>query len=97
MTRTDDLGRPLLTFHGPVKIYERRNHDAQLEYIVTPLDDAAALEAMADVRVRESWYAGIDAALRAAERLSVDEHPLPLGQLRARLAALRHPRDKRDE
>lgn len=97
MTKTDDFGAPLLTFHGAVKIHERRNHERQLEYVVTPLDAAAALEAMAEVRVRESWYAGVDAALRVAERLSVDEHPLTLGRLRAGLTALRHPKDRRDE
>lgn len=97
MIRDDDQGRPLLTFHGSVKIYERPCIDGPREYVITPLSDAAVLEAMAEVRVRESWYAGVDAALQAAEKLSLTEHPLPLGQLRAVLASLRHPKDRRHE
>lgn len=96
MTRDDD-GRPLVMFNGPVKIHERRGVEGVREYVIIPLSDAATLEAMAEVRVRDAWYAGIDAALREAERVSVDEHPISLGRLRAAIVALRHPKDKRDE
>lgn len=93
----NDAGRALVTFNGPVKIHQRWGLDGQREYVVTPLSDAALLEALCAARVREAWYAGVDAALREAERLSLVAHPFELGQLRAGLVALRYPKDKRDE
>lgn len=93
----EDDGRRLLSFHGPVKIHERRGVDGQREYVVTPLGDAALLDALCEARVREAWYAGVDAALRVAEVQASDPLPLTLARLRAGLAALRHPKDKRDE
>lgn len=97
LTAKDDAGRPLLTFHGTVKIHQQRGTGGVTEYVVTPLDHAAALEALASVRVREAWYAGVNAALQEAETQSVEAHPLVLGRLRAGLLALRYPRDSRDE
>lgn len=93
MTREDDFGRALLTFHGPVKIHERRGEAGLREYVVTPLSDAAVLDLLSEARARQAWYAGVDAALRAAEVQSIDEHPLTLGRLRAGLVALRYPKD----
>lgn len=92
-----DSGRALVSFNGAVKIHQRRTPEGLREYVVTPLSDAALLEALCDARVREAWYAGVDAALREAERLSVADHPLELGRLRAAIVALRYPKDKRDE
>lgn len=89
--------RALLTFNGPVKIHPKRTPEGLREYVITPLSDAALLEALCAARVREAWYAGVDAALREAEKLSLTEHPLPLGRLRAQLVALRHPKDNRHE
>lgn len=89
--------RGLLTFNGPVKIHRRIGYEGQAEYVVTPLSDAALLEALCAARAREAWYAGVDAALREAEQLSITEHPISLGRLRAVLAALRYPKDARDE
>ncbi len=91
-----DDGRRLLSFNGPIKIHQRRSAEGQLEYVVTPLDDAAVLEALCEARTREAFYAGVDAALREAERLSVEQHPLELGRLRAALVAVRHPRERHD-
>lgn len=97
ITREDDGGRPLLTFHGPVRITEQAAADGARQYVVTPLADAAVLEALCEVRVREAWYAGVDAALREAERLAIYDHPLTLVRVRAAFGALRHVKDRRDE
>lgn len=97
MNRRDDDGRPLVTFHGPVKMHQRKGSEGALEYVIVPLTDASVLELLSEQRAREAWYAGVDAALRAAERLSVTDYPLTLGRLRAELGALRHPKDVVDE
>lgn len=92
-----DDGRRLLSFHGPVKIYQRVAEGGLREYVVTPLTDAAVLDALGAVRERRAWYEGVGAALRAVEQLSVTVHPMALGQVRAALVALRHPTDSDSE
>lgn len=95
--RRDDSDRALLTFHGPVKMHERRGLDGHAEYVVVPLSDAALLEVLAEKRSREAWYAGVAAALRAIEIESINAYPVTLERTRAVLATLRHPKDVRDE
>ena len=89
--------RRLVTFHGPVKMHQRRGLDGSTEYVVVPLSDAAVLDLLAETRARESWYAGVAAALRAVEIESLNENPVSLTRMRAVLAVLRHPKDVRDE
>lgn len=97
MTGAEDEAQPLLTFHGSVRIVERRTVDGAREYVVTPLSGAAVLEELAAARERAAWYAGVDVALREAERLAVaaDGVAVAVDHLRAALEALRFPRDDR--
>lgn len=97
MTELEEAARPLLTFHGAVRIREQRTGDGQREYLVMPLSQGAALDVLANEQIRSAWYAGIDAAMQVAEAQSIEPHPLSLSRLRAGLLALRHPKDKRDE